>query len=148
MFKNWWRKVYTTKVNWIPSNLIWLVWRLRLQGSMCLWPLCKNTLVFWRIIWQCTCSSHIFTNILFLFSWFWKMSRLFDKIFILAFYDLSILILAWITCSRHRSLQNIWILQFFVVYKILFFSWSKVGRSIEITQSFLILIAWVYNLRP
>ena len=36
-----------------------------------------------------------------------------------------------ITCSRHRSLQ------FFVVYKILFFSWSKVGRSIEITHPFL-----------
>ena len=29
---------------------------------------------------------------------------------------------SFITCSRHRSLQNIRILQFFVVYKILFFS--------------------------
>ena len=28
---------------------------------------------------------------------------------------------SFITCSRHRSLQNIRILQFFVVYKILFF---------------------------
>ena len=37
-----------------------------------------------------------------------------------------------LTCSRHRSLQNIRILQFFVVYKILFYSRSKVGQSIEI----------------
>ena len=49
-------------------------------------------------------------------------------------------------CSWHRSPQNIRILQFFVVYKILFFSWSKVGWSIEITQPFLTLIPWVYNM--
>ena len=55
--------------------------------------------------------------------------------------------ICFLTCSQHRSLQNIWILQFFVVYKILFFSWS-IGWSIEITQPFLTLIAWVYNLRP
>ena len=36
----------------------------------------------------------------------------------------------------------------FFVYKILFFAWSKVGRSIEITQPFLTLIAWMYNLKP
>jgi len=35
----------------------------------------------------------------------------------------------------------------FFVYKILFLAWSKVGGSIEITQSFLTLIAWVYNLK-
>jgi len=36
----------------------------------------------------------------------------------------------------------------FVVYKNLVFAWSKVGRSIEITQTFLTLIAWVCNLKP